>query len=97
MTIMHRIRSIEPTRPQASTARVVLGISFFVLFVAAWSSRPLAASSRKTFLANPWTMLQDGWLLLTKHGFLHDIGMTIWRVIGGFVLAAHVRGAASAS
>ena len=26
--------------------------------------------------------------LLTKHGFLFDIGMTIWRVVGGFVLAA---------
>src|SRR5262245_53304912 len=33
-------------------------------------------------------MLQEGWELLTKHGFLFDIGMTIWRVVGGFVLAA---------
>ena len=33
-------------------------------------------------------MLQEGFELLTKHGFLFDIGMTIWRVIGGFVLAA---------
>src|SRR6185369_6191630 len=41
-----------------------------------------------TFLANPLTMLQEGFELLTKHGFLFDIGMTIWRVIGGFVLAA---------
>src|SRR5207237_6523523 len=40
------------------------------------------------FLANPLTMLQEGFELLTKHGFLFDIGMTIWRVVGGFVLAA---------
>src|SRR5438128_11694003 len=33
-------------------------------------------------------MLQEGWELLIKHGFLFDIGMTIWRVVGGFVLAA---------
>src|SRR5437016_14585317 len=33
-------------------------------------------------------MLQEGWELLIKHGFLFDIGMTIWRVIGGFALAA---------
>jgi len=26
--------------------------------------------------------------LLTRHGFLFDIGMTIWRVLGGFALAA---------
>src|SRR5258708_13368389 len=33
-------------------------------------------------------MLQEGWELLTRHVFLFDIGMTIWRVIGGFALAA---------
>jgi NitT/TauT family transport system permease protein len=35
-------------------------------------------------------MLEDGWFLLTKQNFLFDIGMTIWRVVGGFVLAALV-------
>src|SRR5437016_12113915 len=35
-------------------------------------------------------MLQEGWELLIKYGFLFDIGMTIWRVIGGFILAAIV-------
>ncbi|SNT58173.1 NitT/TauT family transport system permease protein [Tardiphaga sp. OK246] len=79
---------MKPLAPISSTARVVLGISFFVLFVAAWSYATFGGFVSKTFLANPWTMLQDGWFLLTKHGFLHDIGMTIWRVIGGFVLAA---------
>src|SRR6201999_628596 len=28
--------------------------------------------------------------LLVRYGFLHDIGMTVWRVLGGFVLAALV-------
>ncbi|KZD23483.1 ABC transporter permease [Tardiphaga robiniae] len=79
---------MKPLAPISSTARVVLGISFFVLFVAAWSYATFGGFVSKTFLANPLTMLDDGWLLLTKQGFLHDIGMTIWRVIGGFVLAA---------
>ena len=35
-------------------------------------------------------MVKDGWELLTRYGFLCDIGMTIWRVVGGFVLAAAV-------
>ena len=39
-------------------------------------------------IRSPWC--EEGWLLLTKHGFLYDIGMTIWRVVGGFVLAALV-------
>ena len=33
-------------------------------------------------------MLKSGWTLLAKHGFLGDIGMTVWRVLGGFVIAA---------
>ena len=81
---------MKPLAPVSSTARVVLGISFFVLFVAAWSYATFGGFVSKTFLANPLTMIEDGWLLLTKQGFLFDIGMTIWRVVGGFVLAALV-------
>ena len=33
-------------------------------------------------------MVQEGWELMVKHGFAFDIGMTVWRVVGGFVLAA---------
>jgi NitT/TauT family transport system permease protein len=33
-------------------------------------------------------MLRAGWRLLVVHGFYEDIGVTIWRVFGGFVLAA---------
>lgn len=43
-----------------------------------------------TFLASPVTMAKEGWLLFTEFGFLHDIGMTVWRVLGGFILAAIV-------
>src|SRR5258708_12089340 len=32
-------------------------------------------------------MLEEGGDTLTKLGFLLDIGMTIWRVVGGFLLA----------
>ena len=71
-----------------SKQRAVYGFAFFVLFVALWAWATLGGYVSKTFLANPLTMLQEGWVLLTKHGFLFDIGMTIWRVVGGFVLAA---------
>ena len=65
---------------------MVLGISFFVVFVAAWAFATLGGFVSRTFLADPITMLQDGWTLLTRFGFAYDIGMTIWRVVGGFVL-----------
>src|SRR3954452_6828400 len=81
---------MKPLAPISSQARAVLGIAFFVLFVAGWAFATFGGFVSKTFLADPVTMLRDGWLLLTKHGFLGDIGVTIWRVIGGFVLAALV-------
>ena len=80
----------RPLEPVGQGARIVLGVSFFVLFAAAWAFATLGGYVSKTFLADPITMVQDGWLLLTKFGFLADIGVTVWRVVGGFVLAAVV-------
>lgn len=81
---------MKPLSPISGSLRIILGISFFVFFVAAWSYVTFTGIVSKTFLADPLTMLDDGWQLLTRHGFLFDIAMTIWRVIGGFVLAALV-------
>jgi NitT/TauT family transport system permease protein len=81
---------LRPLQPVSSSARVALGVAFFVVFFAAWAVVTLGGFVPRIFLADPLTMLQDGWLLLTKFGFAADIGMTIWRVVGGFVLAAAV-------
>ena len=81
---------MTPLEPIPPGRKAVLGIAFFVLFVVAWSIATFGGFVSKTFLANPLTMLEEGWLLLTKFGFLGDIGMTIWRVLGGFILAAVV-------
>jgi NitT/TauT family transport system permease protein len=79
------MRPLDPVTPKQ---RVAYGCAFFVLFVALWAWATFGGYVSKTFLANPLTMLQEGWELLIKHGFLFDIGVTIWRVVGGFVLAA---------
>ncbi len=79
---------MRPLQPVTVGARVALGVAFFVVFVAFWSLATFGGFVSKTFLADPMTMLADGWELLTVHGFLFDIGVTIWRVFGGFVLAA---------
>src|SRR5437588_7044652 len=79
---------MRPLDPVTSKQRAAYGFAFFVLFVALWAWATFGGYVSKTFLANPLTMLQEGFELLTKYGFLFDIGMTIWRVIGGFVLAA---------
>ncbi|ARP99410.1 ABC transporter permease [Pseudorhodoplanes sinuspersici] len=79
---------MTPLAPISNTARILLGVSFFILFIAAWAFATFGGYVSKTFLADPLTMVQDGWLLLTRHNFSFDIGVTIWRVIGGFILAS---------
>ena len=79
---------MRPLEPVTSVQRVGYGIAFFIAFVALWGWATFGGYVSKTFLANPLTMVHEGWELLAKHGFLFDIGMTIWRVVGGFVLAA---------
>ncbi|MBX9992395.1 ABC transporter permease [Phreatobacter oligotrophus] len=81
---------MKPLEPVSPTARVVLGIAFFVIFFAAWAAVTFGGLVPKIFLADPVTMLREGWYLLTNHGFLVDIGVTVWRVVGGFILAALV-------
>jgi NitT/TauT family transport system permease protein len=81
---------MKPLAPISGTARAALGILFFILFFAAWAYATLGGYVSKTFLADPLTMVEEGWLLLTRHGFLGDIAITIWRVFGGFALAALV-------
>jgi len=79
---------VRPLEPIGRLSRLLLGILFFVLFVAAWSVATFGGHVSATFLADPLTMLREGFLLLTRFGFAEDIAITIWRVVGGFVLAA---------
>jgi NitT/TauT family transport system permease protein len=79
---------VKPLVPVSPGARVALGVSFFVVFVAVWAAVTFGGLVPKIFLADPLQMLKGGWLLLTEMDFAHDIGMTVWRVVGGFVIAA---------
>ena len=81
---------MTPLQPVAPATRIALGLSFFVLFVAMWASITLGGLVPKTFLADPITMLKSGWTLMTQMGFGWDIGMTVWRVVGGFLIAAAI-------
>src|SRR4051794_16582743 len=78
---------MRPLDPVTSKQRAAYGFAFFVLFVAMWAWATFGGYVSKTFLANPLTMLQEGFELLTKHSFLFDTGMPFGRFIGGFVLA----------
>ena len=79
---------MKPLVDVAPGRRTALGIAFFVLFFAVWAAATLGGFVPKTFLADPIAMVKSGWVLLTEQGFAKDIGFTIWRVLGGFLLAA---------
>lgn len=79
---------MRPLQPVSSSARITLGISFFILFFAVWAFFTLGGYVSKTFLADPLTMVRSGYDLLANQGFAKDIGMTVWRVLGGFTIAA---------
>lgn len=79
---------MKPLVPVSPSAKVALGVAFFALFIGAWAVATLGGFVPKLFLASPVTMVEEGYILMTKHGFAKDIGITIWRVVGGFVLAA---------
>jgi NitT/TauT family transport system permease protein len=42
------------------------------------------------FLKDPVYTLQTGIELFTQFNFIEDVGVTVWRVVGGFILAALV-------
>ena len=77
-----------PLKPVSPSRKIAYGIAFFVVFVALWSIATFGGFVSKTFLADPLTMLREGYELFTVHGFAKDIAVTVWRVVGGFVLAA---------
>jgi NitT/TauT family transport system permease protein len=77
-------------QPIGNGARILLGILFFGLFFAFWGVATLGGFVSPTFLADPITMVKDGYDLIANQGFLSDIGMTVWRVLGGFIMASIV-------
>ncbi len=81
---------MEPLKPVSPGARIVLGAGFFALFIAAWGLATYGGFVPPLFLASPGQTLVAGWSLLTEFNFLGDIAITVFRVVGGFAIAAAI-------
>ena len=81
---------MRPLQPVSASARIGYGLAFFALFVALWSVATFGGYVQRLFLADPLTMVGEGYNLMVRYGFSFDIMMTIWRVVGGFILAVLV-------
>ncbi len=90
IAVRPRRRALAPLEPVRAQSRWVLGIGFFILFFAVWAFFTLGGYVSPTFLASPVTMVQEAVLLFTEFNFAHDIAMTIWRVLAGFILASMI-------
>ena len=80
----------EPLKPVPRGAKVFLGAAFFVLFFAAWALATFGGLIDELFLKDPLYTLKIGVELFTQFNFIEDVGVTVWRVVGGFILAALV-------
>ena len=81
---------MKPLAPVSTIARITLGIGFFVLFIAFWALLSYGGFVPPLFLASPSRTLFAGVALFTEYNFLRDIGVTIFRVVGGFLIAAAI-------
>ena len=79
---------MEPLKPVSQRARLVLGAAFFVLFFAAWALVTFGGAIDAMFLKDPLYTLRTGVNLFREFGFSKDVGITVFRVVGGFLLAA---------
>ncbi|MCO6415390.1 ABC transporter permease [Siccirubricoccus sp. KC 17139] len=81
---------MRPLQPVGAGARILLGTAFFAAFLGLWAAVSYGGVVPALFLASPGRTLASGWALLAEYGFAFDIGVTVWRVVGGFLLAALV-------
>lgn len=81
---------MEPLKAVPAAARVILGVLFFAIFIAGWGFATYGGFVPPLFLASPGQTLVAGWSLLTEFGFLGDIAVTVFRVVGGFAIAAAI-------
>ena len=57
---MKRMKLMKPLTAVPPSARVALGIGFFVVFIAVWATATFGGYVNKTFLADPLTMVRSG-------------------------------------
>ncbi|HUZ65172.1 MAG TPA: ABC transporter permease [Acetobacteraceae bacterium] len=81
---------MRPLVPISGTARAVLGVAAFTLFIAFWAAITESGLVQPLFLASPVKAALSGWSLFTRYDFSYDIAMTVWRVFGGFAIAAAI-------
>lgn len=75
-------------RPLPPAASILLSVSFFLILLALWATATGLGFVSSFFLPSPGQVLRTGWEMYVSGGFLGDIAVSVYRVLGGYLLAA---------
>jgi ABC-type nitrate/sulfonate/bicarbonate transport system, permease component len=82
--------SFTPKRDISRRAYAILGISLFAIILIVWISVTYSGAVGTLFLPTPVKTLMSGVTMFTQLDYVNDIGITIMRVMVGFVISAVV-------
>lgn len=66
---------------------LILGIGAFFAFIAVWTAISEFGLVPQRFLPLPWTVVEALWRMLVERNFIEDIGISVTRVWGAFLLS----------
>ncbi|MEI5668250.1 hypothetical protein WBO78_23375 [Bosea sp. CCNWLW174] len=75
-------------QPLPAGASILLSVSFFLILLALWGASTGLGFVSSFFLPSPAQVLRAGWQMYVPGGFLGDITVSVYRVLGGYLLAA---------
>ncbi|MFZ7946981.1 ABC transporter permease [Neobacillus sp. 19] len=82
-----RRKWLQPQENIPHTLYIWVSISSIVILFVIWSLLTYTGIVDPLFLPTPTQIIQSGITLFTEFGFINDIGITIYRVLAGFLIA----------
>ncbi|WP_190284779.1 ABC transporter permease [Bacillus sp. S3] len=82
-----RRKWLQPQESIPHTLYIWVSISSIVILFVIWSLLTYTGIVDPLFLPTPTQIIQSGITLFTEFGFINDIGITIYRVLAGFLIA----------
>jgi NitT/TauT family transport system permease protein len=80
----------EYLKPISLRWSLALGIAIWVIFFALWEVASAKGWVNALFMPPPHRVLSTLYTMIAQHGFLYDIGISIYRIVISFLLACAI-------
>ena len=80
----------EYLKPISLRWSLTLGIAIWVIFFALWEIASAKGWVNALFMPPPHRVLSTLYTMIAQHGFLYDIGISIYRIVISFLLACAI-------